>query len=185
MILKNEYIVSAVSICLLCYFLVIGVAKSAYNYPVGFLLLMTIFLCRRWWSERPKESIITWLSIAFLMMAVVNGFDAWRSGMSSGYTFPVIYLFFLLILRFLCVYPPKIELLFWGVALGSVAVGVTTQYYIYFAPDLIPNGRASRYLNPIQFGNLSMLLAVLCLCGLLMRYKKKIIFCCCFSVLVV
>ena len=93
--------------------------------------------------------------------------DAWHSGLSGTYyNIPVKYLAVPLILTYLAAYPPDPRAIWWGAAAGALLGLASALYYTHYAPECLPDGRAARYLHPIQLGNLAMLFALLCACSL-------------------
>lgn len=143
------------------------IVKGGYNYGVGILFLTAIFTFPHWWPKRPRQHDLLRLSLGFIMMGSVALVDVWLSGLrDTFYNTPIKYICTPLLLYFLATYPPHPRAIWWGAACGALLGLLSAWYYSHFAPELLPNGRAARYLHPIQLGNLAMLFTLLCACNL-------------------
>ena len=100
-------------------------------------------------------------------MGTVALIDVWLSGLrDTYYNIPLKFLVMPLLLAYLAANPPDPRAIWWGAAAGAVLGLASALYYTHYAPELLPDGRAARYLHPIQLGNLAMLFALLCACSL-------------------
>lgn len=141
--------------------------KGGYNYGAGILFLTALFSLPKWWQKRPRGRDLSLIMLGFLLMGTVAIIDAWHSGLSGTYyNIPVKYLAVPLILAYLAAYPPDPRAIWWGAAAGALLGLASALYYTHYAPECLPDGRAARYLHPIQLGNLAMLFALLCACSL-------------------
>ena len=141
--------------------------KGGYNYGAGILFLAALLTLPKWWQKRPRGRDLSLIMLGFLLMGTIAIIDAWQSGLSGTYyNIPVKYLAVPLILTYLAAYPPDPRAIWWGAAAGALFGLASALYYTHCAPELLPDGRAARYLHPIQLGNLAMLFALLCACSL-------------------
>lgn len=80
----------------------------------------------------------------------------------SSYDKPLRYLIAIPVYLFLVAFPSHRNGLFLGIIFGSLGAGVFAFYQQHFLYDqLVWPGRSNGFLNPIQFGNISFLIAVL------------------------
>ncbi|MBR9905751.1 MAG: O-antigen ligase family protein, partial [Gammaproteobacteria bacterium] len=87
---------------------------------------------------------------------------AWLSGDGTReFDRPSRFLLAVPALLLLIAYPPRLAALWGGLALGAIGAGGLALWQKL----LLDTSRASGYTNVIQFGNLSMLLGILCLAG--------------------
>ena len=141
--------------------------KGGYNYGAGILFLAALLTLPKWWQKRPRGRDLSLIMLGFLLMGTIAIIDAWQSGLSGTYyNIPVKYLAVPLILTYLAAYPPDPRAIWWGAAAGALLGLASALYYTHYAPECLPDGRAARYLHPIQLGNLAMLFALLCACSL-------------------
>ena len=130
--------------------------KGGYNYGAGILFLAALLTLPKWWQKRPRGRDLSLIMLGFLLMGSIAIIDAWHSGLSGTYyNIPVKYLAVPLILAYLTAYPPDPRAIWWGAAAGALLGLATALYYTHCAPELLPDGRAARYLHPIQLGNLA------------------------------
>ncbi|AVI62909.1 O-antigen ligase family protein [Halomonas sp. GFAJ-1] len=105
----------------------------------------------------------TWVIAALLAYAVVNMLEAWLDGQgSSGLDRPIRFILAIPALLWVLRYPPKLAYLWGGIAVGAITAGSWSGW------QKLVEGveRAQGHTQVIQFGNLSMLLGVLCIAGL-------------------
>ena len=136
---------------------------SGYSYGAGLLLLAG--LCWVWrplvWQSLNKQDwlvifalvfycFVWWLSIAINMEG------------SRELDKPSRFLLAAISLLFLLRYPPKPVFLWTGLALGCFLVGSWSLYQKIFEGV----ARAGGYTNTIQFGNISLLMGLMCLAGM-------------------
>lgn len=144
--------------------------KSGYSYGTFVLLGAALCTLAHWWPKRSRHPGIHLIAWSFVLMGVLGIADAWFSGLSATYyNIPTRFLVMPLILYFLSVYPPQARAIWLGAACGAILGAISAHYYSYYAPEMLQIARASRYLNPIQFGNLATVLTVFAACGLRSR----------------
>lgn len=140
-------------------FLVPGLAlcvPSGYSYGAALLLLAALTSAPVWW-RRPAPRAAWWLTAAFSCMAALWLLDvgaAWGWGSMDR---PVKYLLALPCIFYLMTFQPRASWLWMGIAVGAVGSGLVGLYQTYGLG--LP--RANGFTNAIQYGNLSMLLAVM------------------------
>lgn len=145
-------------------------AKSGYSYGTLLLLGAALATLPRWWGRRARGPAINAIALGFVLMGLAGIGDAWFSGLSATYyNIPSRFLIIALLLFFLSVHPPDPRAIWLGAACGAVLGAISAHYYSHYAPEMLQFGRGARYLNPIQFGNLAVLLTVFAACGLRSR----------------
>ncbi|WP_455001284.1 O-antigen ligase family protein [Cardiobacterium hominis] len=144
--------------------------KSGYSYGVALLLLAALIALPHWWPRRPHDAALRWLAFGFFFAGSVALLDVIRSGIGArGLEAPLKFFAVPLLLYFLATVPPKGRAIWAGAACGALLGLASAWYYSHFAPELLPAGRAARYLHPIQLGNIAMLLALIAACSLRAR----------------
>lgn len=146
-------------------FLLAGIALIVPSgYSLGAVILMlagTSLLIR---LRLPKLIREDWQIVAVLCAyALVGIAEAWWDGQGSrGMDRPLRFLLAVPALWWVLRYPPRLSVLWAGIAIGGIGAGGWAGW------QKLVEGveRAQGYTYVIQFGNLSMLLGVLCLAGL-------------------
>lgn len=105
-----------------------------------------------------------WLVMAAMAAyAFIGVLEAVWSGQGSrGMDKPLRFLFAVPALLLVIAYPPRLAWLWSGIAVGAIGAG-SWAIWQKFAMDVV---RATGHTHTIQFGNLSMLLGVLCIAAL-------------------
>lgn len=138
---------------------------NGYSLAAVFLLIAALAATSRWWGRPHAPRAVAWLVAAFLFMAVVWQVDGLRShGGWRSVDKPVKFLIVLPCLFFLLRFPPRQAWLWAGIACGAVAAGVRALYEVLWLH--LP--RAEGAINAIQFGDLSLLLGLMSVVGLMM-----------------
>ena len=138
------------------------IVPSGYSLGAVMLLLGSVVLLVKRPAlglERRDGAVIT----AMVAYATVSLFEIWWDGQGvSGIDKPLRFLLAIPAMLLVMAYPPRLAWLWSGLAVGAIASGSLAGW-----ESLIENlARAKGHTHPIQFGNLSMLLGVLCLAGL-------------------
>lgn len=104
-----------------------------------------------------------WVIAALSAYALVSILEVWWDGQGSrGLDKPSRFILAIPALLWMLRYPPKLAYLWGGIAAGAISAGAWGGWQ-----KLVEGvGRAQGHTHVIQFGNLSMLLGVLCLAGL-------------------
>jgi O-antigen ligase len=138
---------------------------NGYSIAALFLLVGALAATAQWW-RRPLEPRMAWhLVFSFLFMAAIWQIDGlrsdggWRSVDKPAKFVAVLPCLFLL-LRF----PPRQDFLWAGIGCGAIGSGLVAIYECFWRH--LP--RAEGAINAIQFGNLSLLLGLMCVVGLMM-----------------
>lgn len=133
------------------------------GYSIGPLLLLLVSISLLFLqSPYSLTSKDRWIILTLVVYGVVVGglsiIDLGAKGFDRPLRFLLAFPVLLLILRF----PPRQTWLWSGLSLGAIGAGSWGLWQRF------GNGieRVGGYLHPIQFGNLSMLMGVLCLAGL-------------------
>ena len=104
-----------------------------------------------------------WVVAAVVAYAAVALAEVWWDGQGSkGLDKPSRFILAIPALWWVLRFPPKLVFLWSGLAVGAIAAGTWAGWQKLFEEV----GRAQGHTHVIQFGNLSMLLGVLCLAGL-------------------
>ena len=150
-------------------FMVPGLAlwlPSGYSYGAALLLFAALVGAPWWWRACQVSRQSGWLVLSIVVMGFVWLLDssdgAWRWGALDR---PSKYLLALPCLFFLLAYAPNPRWLWTGITLGALGSGGIALYQI----GVLHLPRAAGYTNAIQYGNLSVLLALMCLVLLVAR----------------
>jgi O-antigen ligase len=154
-------------------FMVPGLAlwlPSGYSYGAVLLLLAALASAPVWW-RRPAPPAAWWLTAAFSCMAALWLLDvgaAWGWGSMDR---PAKYLLALPCIFYLMTFEPRASWLWMGVAVGAVGSGLAGLYQAL----VLALPRANGFTNAIQYGNLSMLLAVMSGLLLVVQWKRWVL----------
>lgn len=142
---------------------------SGYSYGPAILLLASITVCWRpfYWVNMPREVKI--LALIFFAYVFVQGLSIWLDGGKlREFDRPSRVLMAAITLPLLSRYPVRLVSLIFGVAVGACIAGSIAIYDKFY----LGMERAFGDIMPIQAGNISMTLGLLCLCGYFW-YKSK------------
>lgn len=151
------------SICVFLLGALCLVISSGYTYGPALLLLAALpflFYKSAWPRVNRADAFIAGALVFFMLLwvaeVVLSGAGSREFDKPSRFLVGVIVLFWLL------KYPPKLAFLWSGIAVGALGAGVFALFerFVEGAP------RAQGYTHSIQYGNISMLLGVLCVAGL-------------------
>jgi O-antigen ligase len=143
---------------------------SGYSYGAVLLLLAALASAPVWW-RRPAPPAAWWLTAAFSCMAALWLLDvgaAWGWGSMDR---PAKYLLALPCIFYLMTFEPRASWLWMGVAVGAVGSGLAGLYQAL----VLALPRANGFTNAIQYGNLSMLLAVMSGLLLVVQWKRWVL----------
>ena len=150
---------------------------SGYSLGPTLLLLLSVVLLlpRSWLSftnsfELRINAHDRWLMAAFgAYFCALAAEILWFHLKSREFDKPARFLLAIPVLLILLRYPPRVTWLWHGIVLSAVSAGVLAVYQkIWLGLD-----RAQGFLYPIQFGDLSMLMGVLCLAGIAWGQEQK------------
>ena len=140
-------------------FMVPGLAlalPSGYSYGAALLALAALASAPLWWPH-PAPRSAWWLAAAFSGMAALWMLDvgaAWGWGSMDR---PAKYVLALPCIFYLVAFPPRTAWLWAGIAAGAIGGGLVGLYQTYG----LGMARATGFTNAIQYGNLSLLLALM------------------------
>ncbi|MCE1193032.1 MAG: O-antigen ligase family protein [Acidovorax sp.] len=140
-------------------FMVPGLAlwlPSGYSYGAALLLLAALASAPVWW-RRPAPPAAWWLMAAFSCMGALWLLDVGATWGWGSMDRPAKYLLALPCIFYLMTFEPRASWLWMGVAVGAVGSGLVGLYQTF----VLALPRANGFTNAIQYGNLSMLLAVM------------------------
>ncbi len=136
--------------------------------PTGFsagavlLLAGSVVLLRRRGGPALQREEVALISVLVFYFLVASLSNAVHGAPLREYDSPLRFLLVIPVLFLLRVFPP-IPRFFWGgVAVGAISSGLFAAWQIFSAGGT----RADGFTNPIQFGNICMLLAVSCIAGI-------------------
>ncbi|MBV8617524.1 MAG: O-antigen ligase family protein [Curvibacter sp.] len=137
---------------------------SGYSWGAALLLLAALFTVPQWWRRPESWPETRWLVAAVVFMGVDWLIDAIISqGSMRGLDKPIKYFIALPCLFFVLRYPPRPRALWAGLVAGATLSGLVALYeYLVLHMD-----RAEGFTNAIQYGNLSLLMGLMCLVGAL------------------
>ncbi len=151
-------------------FLVPGLAlwlPSGYSYG-AVLLLVAALASVPVWGRQPAPRVAWWLAAAFACMAAVWMLDIGPTWGWGSMDRPLKYLLALPCIFYLMVFEPRASWLWMGIAVGAVGSGLISLYQVFWLS--LP--RANGFTNAIQYGNLSMLLAVMSGLLLVVQWRR-------------
>lgn len=143
---------------------------SGYSYGAVLLLVAALGSVRLWWG-RPAPRAAWWLTAAFCGMAVLWMLDVGTTWGWGSMDRPVKYLLALPCIFFLMTFEPRASWLWMGIGVGAVGSGLVAIYQT----EILRLPRANGFTNAIQYGNLSMLLAVMSGVLLVAQWKRWIV----------
>lgn len=167
---KEPYFVGFSSFCVFLFFVFSLVAPNVGAAGAAFLLLAGIPLLfqKQTYQQLNKETLL--LMIGILFYALVWMLEVYLHQLGSReYDRPSRFVFAVIALLFLLRYPPRQDVVWGGIALGAIATG-SWALWEKFALGAV---RVSGHTNAIQYGNLSMLMGLLCLVGLGWAYQQQ------------
>ncbi|SEM13990.1 O-antigen ligase [Halomonas daqiaonensis] len=138
------------------------VVPSGYSLGAVMLLLGSAVLL----VKRPLLGLTRqdwWVIAALAAYTAIGVLEAWWDGQgSSGIDKPIRFLLAIPAMLLVMVYPPRLAWMWSGLAIGAMGAGGWASW------QKLVEGvwRATGHTYVIQFGNLSMLLGILCLAGL-------------------
>ncbi len=137
------------------------VVPSGYSIgPVMLLLASGLLLVKRLPCKLKPQDL--WIIAALGIYGVVVGALSLLELSARELDRPVRFLLAIPVLLLILRVPPRLSWLWSGIAVGAIGAG-TLAAWQKFGEEV---WRAGGFLHPIQFGNLSMLMGVLCLAGL-------------------
>jgi len=135
---------------------------SGYSWGATLLLLAALLTSRHWWHRPADWTQLRWLVAAVVFMGMDWLIDALISqGSWRGLDKPLKYFLALPCLFFVLRYPPRPRALWAGLAVGASLSGLVSLYQ-YLVQGM---WRTEGFTNAIQYGNLSLLMAIMCLIG--------------------
>jgi O-antigen ligase len=140
------------------------VLPSGYSWGAALLLVAALITPKLWWHRPPGWSSVRWWLAAIVFMGVDWMIDATISqGTWRGLDKPLKYFAAIPCLFFALNFRPRPRALWAGLCVGASATGLLAIYQ-YVVQGM---WRAEGFTNAIQYGNLSLLMALMCLVGVL------------------
>ena len=143
------------------------VVPSGYSIgPVLLLLASTALLFKRFKCFKCSSFVLLsqdrWIIVALVAYGLVVGVMSAVELGSRGFDRPLRFLLAIPVLLLILRYPPRLSWLWGGLALGAIGAG-SLALWMKLVEGVV---RVGGFLHVIQFGNLSMLMGVLCFAGL-------------------
>ncbi|MGV8898269.1 MAG: O-antigen ligase family protein [Burkholderiaceae bacterium] len=150
------------SIAVFLFFAIALIIPSGFS--VGALLLLVgslVLLHKRGMVrlQRDEKLLISVLAFYFLASCLANGV---HGAQIREYDSPMRFLLAIPVLFLLRAFPPMPYFFWSGLAAGAISSGLFAAWQFF----LVGSMRAEGFTNPIQFGNISILLGIFCLAGL-------------------
>lgn len=145
------------------------IVPSGYSLGAVMLLLGSAVLLVKRPSLRLDRRDLA-IMVAMAAYAAVGIAEAWWDGQGwSGVDKPIRFVLAIPAMLLVMAYPPRLSWLWSGLAIGAIGAGSWAGWQkLALSID-----RAQGYTHVIQFGNLSMLLGILCLAGLGWAYAQR------------
>lgn len=150
------------SIAVFLFFAIALIVPSGSSVGAVLLLFGSAALLRKHVSPALRREEMALIAVLFLYFFVNSLINLLHSASGSEYDSPSRFLLVIPVLLLLRVFPPKPDFFWGGLAVGAILSGLFAAWQVFFAGY----ERAEGYTNPIQFGNISLLLGVLCIAGL-------------------
>lgn len=148
------------------------------GYSIGptllLLLSVTLLLPKRWQPMGPPQIKVNshdrWLMLVFVAYFGVLATEVlWFHLKSRELDKPARFLFAIPVLLLLLRCSPRVAWLWKGIIVSAISAGIIATYQKLW----LGHDRAEGFLYPIQFGDLSMLMGVLCLAGIAWGQEQK------------
>ena len=165
---KEQWLIGFSSLCVFLFFAFSLAAPKIGAAGAAFLLLAGIPLLfqKQTYRHLSKETILLMIGILFYAAVWMLEVHFHQLG-SREYDRPSRFVFAVIALLFLLRYPPRQDVVWAAIALGGIATGS----WALWEKLALGAVRVSGHTNAIQYGNLSMLMGLLCLAGLGWAYK--------------
>jgi len=138
------------------------VISSGFSYGAALLFLGAAVLLWKRPALRltPADRLLCWTFAAyFLLHALENGL---HHAALREYDAPARFLLAVPVVLVLCAWPARAEALWGGVAIGAIGAGI----FAFFHQTAVRQLTLGGVTNPIQFGNISIVLGMLALAGI-------------------
>ncbi|NMM28048.1 MAG: O-antigen ligase family protein [Glaciimonas sp.] len=150
------------SVAVFLFFAIALVIPSGFSVGAVLLLAGSIVLLRKHAKIKLQREEIILISVLALYFLAGSFANLVHGAPIREYDSPMRFMLAIPVLLLLRVFPP-IPRFFWGgVATGAIASGLFAAWQFFFEGGM----RADGFTNPIQFGNIGILLGILCLPGL-------------------
>ncbi|MBV6304451.1 O-antigen ligase family protein [Candidimonas humi] len=135
---------------------------DSYNLGTAMLLLAGVWflITRPWRSLSHEDRVFSWLLCAIFLIAL--GLSLFHGNRTRALDLPSRYLLLIPVLWMLCRVPPRLDALWAGLALGGVSAAALAAWQI----EYLGMPRAVGFTGVIQFGDLGIMMGVLCLAAL-------------------
>lgn len=147
------------------------VVPLGYSFGPAILLLASMSLAAHW-PKPVLNKADRQLIVALCTYTAVVAFGVlWHSQNQRTFYKPLLFWLALPVLFWIIAYPPKLSAVWSGLAAGAISACCLA---LWQRGQGMP--RAMGYLHPIQFGNISILLGIMCLAGIgwaWQQYRRK------------
>lgn len=167
--LMSGFLIGYSSIAAFLFFSLSLIVPTGYSYGAGVLFFMGLMHAFKFsvWRLFDRKDWLVFSVLAFFCVIWFLEIIIHSEGLRE-LDKPSRFLAAALILPFLLRYPPRPDFIWSGVCLGAFLAGFWATWQKFFEGV----GRATGYTNTIQFGNISLLLGVLCLAGFGWAYGR-------------
>ena len=158
------------SVCVFLTFSLSLVVPGGYSYGPALLLSASFLFSYKVACSVKIDALGKIIFFSFALYFLNLAFDIVYHDMPlREYDRPSRLLFALGVMFFLLKYPPKVEYFWSGLALGALFSGLLAFWQKFF----LGIGRPPLHMSAIQFGNLAMLLGLLCSVGAISKVKDS------------
>lgn len=145
--------------------------SSGYSYGAVLLLLGALATLPHWVRSRPDRGTallaLTMVGMALLWLLLSDPREYWgRFDRSTKFVLATF------CLMFVAMYPPRPRALFWGLLVGSIGAGCVALWQVYMEGAPRASGFPSTHTNPIQWGNLALLMGAMLAVQTMALYRQ-------------
>jgi O-antigen ligase len=150
------------SVAVFLYSAISLIVPSGFSVGSGLLVLGSIVLLRKRGVLSLDREDRHLMAVFFIYFLVSTGMNVLHGEIIREYDLPVRFLLAIPALLLLRAYPPSPAFFWAGLGIGGILAGLYTGWQNLF----VLHTRAGGHTNPIQYGNISFIIGMLCLAGL-------------------
>lgn len=170
--MKNNkfYINQYVSFSVFLFLAIALIAPSGFSIGASLLMLGSIiFFQKNAFTILNTEDLLLIITFLFYFCVAINA-NFLHNEFIKEYDLPLRFLLIIPILILLRTHPPSPSYFWAGLAIGGILAGCFISWQAFSYPSII---RPGGHTNPIQYGNISFIIGVLCFIGVSWSFKQK------------